>query len=408
MSFNSCARAQSRCLGWLYGASAALLALTLCLGGCPTSGGSGQSGLGSPGLTGATGPEGPTGATGREGATGLTGANGPEGPTGPAGSTGPEGPPGATGPTGPTGPDGQLRIYGDGSAGKLSVTTTSSLLTLVPSGNFQFTDVTIDAGVDLAVPSGTCIRCTGTFTNHGTVLVNIGEISGGQGNGAGVALLSAGNGASGPSLDLVPGGPGGVGLSADEARLFLVVTPHAGGAGGGRFEVGLAPGGAGGGEVVVLARGGVVNSTTGVIRADAENAAFVGTAGGAGGIIILASPTSVTNAGLLVTHGGNGVDAYAAGNICPGGGGGGGIVHLISPSIPSAGGTVDVAGGTGGAGAAGNSGTRYSGAGGGACGGNGGYGGEAYGAPGTFLGGAGNGNAGYSFETLEDPTALFQ
>jgi hypothetical protein len=407
MSFDSCAPLKSRCLEWLCqwgslrGFSAVLLALTLCLGGCPTSGGNGQSGLGNPGLTGATGPEGPTGATGPEGATG------PSGPTGLEGPTGPEGPTGATGPTGPTGADGQLRIYGDGSAGKLSVTATSSLLTLVPSGNLQFTDVTIDAGVDLAVPSGTCIRCTGTFTNNGAVLVNIGEVSGGQGNGAGVALLSAGNGVSGPSLNLVPGGPGGVGLLADEARLFLVITPHAGGAGGGRFEDNPLPGGAGGGEVVVLARGGIVNSATGVIRADAENAAFAGTAGGAGGIIILASPASVANAGLLSARGGNGMDAAGTYNIAPGGGGGGGIVHLISPSIPAAGGTVDVAGGTGGAGATGTSGTRYSGAGGGACGGNGGYGGEAYGAPGTFLGAAGNGNAGHSLETVEDPTALF-
>jgi hypothetical protein len=73
------------------------------------------------------------------------------------------------GPPGPPGTDGQLRIYGDGSAGGVKVSATTDLLTLVPNGNFQFDNLTVDATATLNVPSGTVIRCTGTFTDNGSI-----------------------------------------------------------------------------------------------------------------------------------------------------------------------------------------------------------------------------------------------
>jgi len=100
------------------------------------------------------------------------GSDGAEGAAGPQGEMGDEGEMGDKGDKGDQGTDGQLRIYGDGSAGALTVTTDSTLFVDVAAdGNLMFTDVTIDAGVTLRVTSGVVIRCSGTFTNNGTVTV---------------------------------------------------------------------------------------------------------------------------------------------------------------------------------------------------------------------------------------------
>jgi hypothetical protein len=378
MNFTSYAEREAQLTGWMRqsfsrrGAIAALLVVTLCLGGCPL--------------------------------LSLEGPTGPTGPTGPQGATGPAGP---TGATGPAGAGSQLGIYGDGSAGSLAVTASGDLLTLAGSANLQFTDVTIDAGVTLNVPSGAVIRCTGTFTNNGRIEVATSEISGPQGNGPGVAHLPAGNGNSGGALEDVPGGPGGVGLSSGEAVFLLLVTPAAGGAGGGQFSGMLHNGGAGGGGFVVLAAGAIENGAAGVIQADGQDAPSSGAGGGAGGIVILASPTSVVNAGSISAHGGTGADAVSLEIIAGGGGGGGGIVHLISPSITVSAGTIDVAGAAGGASAMGEPLTRFSAGGGGACGGNGGAGGSVIPDPDNTLEAGENGTDGYDLQTVEDPTALF-
>jgi hypothetical protein len=418
MSFDSWAPAKSRCIGWLCqwsslrGASAALLALTLCLGGCPVPGGSGQSGLGNPGLTGATGPEGPTGATGPEGATGLTGANGPEGPTGPAGSTGPEGPPGATGPTGPTGPDGQLRIYGDGSAG--AQTLSGGGLT----GNLQFTDLTIASGATVDVGSGAVIRCTGNFTNDGTLVVAKVEDGGFTANGPidpstviypiepanpGWAARIASNGATAINFGPAPGGVGGTALSPIDAPFLLEPGPIGGGGGG---NSGIGGGGPGGGALVILVAGTVTNS--GSILANGFSGSG-NSGGGAGGIIIIASPTSITNTGTLGAHGGPSQDVtmFANGVYGSGGGGGGGIVHLLAPTVTA--GTVDVAGGLAGAVPAAPVSEQFhvGGGGGGAMGGSGGSGGQVpAGNPAQPQKGT-NGLAGQLIVDQFDPTALF-
>jgi hypothetical protein len=137
------------------------------------------------------------------------------------------GPAGPTGPTGPTGENGQLRIFSDGSAGVLAVTTGASLLGRVPDATFQFTDATISAGAIRTVPSGTLLRCTGTFTNNGTIVVQTGERCGDQVNNPGVAHLPADNGGSGPDTDDLGARAGGIGLTTGEAIFLLDVNPAA-------------------------------------------------------------------------------------------------------------------------------------------------------------------------------------
>src|SRR5690606_15190715 len=117
---------------------------------------------------GPAGPEGPEGPAGPPGPQGGTGPAGPPGPEGSAGPAGPQGEPGAPG------ADGQLRIYGDGSAGHLVVSEDSALLDHEPDGNYQFASVTIESGATLSVVSGITIRCLGAFTNHGTIEVGTG------------------------------------------------------------------------------------------------------------------------------------------------------------------------------------------------------------------------------------------
>src|SRR5262245_28730335 len=84
--------------------------------------------------------------------------------------TGPQGEPGDQGAAGAPGADGSVRVYGNGSAGARTISADESWLEGGnPPANIQFTNFTIDAGVTLIIPSGTVIRCTGTFTNNGTL-----------------------------------------------------------------------------------------------------------------------------------------------------------------------------------------------------------------------------------------------
>src|SRR5262245_37476721 len=86
------------------------------------------------------------------------------------GEFGAAGTPGTPGTPGAAGADGQLRIYGNGSAGARAIATDEDW-TLTPVDDPQFTDFTVNAGVTLTVPSGTVIRGTGTFTNNGKIVV---------------------------------------------------------------------------------------------------------------------------------------------------------------------------------------------------------------------------------------------
>ncbi len=324
------------------------------------------------------------------------------------GQQGPPGPDGAQGPPGPQGAAGQPDIYGNGSAGARVIDTSGLHFN---DSNLQYTDFTIAPNTSVFFPSGVIIRCTGTFTNNGSIFVERGaegvqrDTFGGvdvvtPAPEAGISRLGSTFGELGDNSVVRLGGHAGVGLGTDASRYVLSPGTKAGGAGTGTFG---APGGDGGGSFTVLAKTAIVNAAGAEIDARGGANLASGCAGGGGGVVILASPGSVTNNGSIDCRGGPG--ASSGSDIAAGGGGGGGIVHILSPSIPGNG-PIDVSGGTGGQ-ALGPiaAGLRSGGGGGGACAGDGGEGGDV-----STSGNAGNGfngDAGEKFFDFLDPTALF-
>jgi hypothetical protein len=320
---------------------------------------------------------------------------------------GAQGPTGPTGATGPAGADGSLRVYGDGSANAREISTDTTL----NDSNLMYTDFTVNPGVTLTVASGTVIRCTGQFINQGTIAVSPGAFGGlyalFPGNSPpygvspahpGISIRAAGLGAYGNSNVVQSGGYGGVGLTEVEARALRYPGTNAGGAGGGSSSVG----GRGGGSLTVLCQNGITNQ--GTIEADGRAAEAGG--GGGGGVIILASATSVTSgAGSAISA--NGASGAAATTSTGGGGaGGGGIIHLMAPTVTTAGATISVGGGTGAdASESVTSSPRFAGGGGGASGGNGSAGATMIGASTSQV--TQGGSAGHSLISLLDPTSLF-
>lgn len=331
---------------------------------------------------------------------------------------GPVGISGINGVDGQDGADGALRIYGDGSAGALTISVNTSWVTSPPStANLQFSSVTINPGVTFTVPSGLVFRVKGVFQNGGTL-----RVSEGAGIGAvtcnGDCNFAHGELARLPAHPGVTSSPAGCGMTTDntitalgasstvgmpEATARALLNPGVYGGGGG-MQDGLFfsfPGG--GGTVVVLAEGGIVNS--GGITANGRSQGLTGSSGSGGGIVILASKTSVSNSGDIQAKGS---DALAGGfRIGNGGGGGGGIIHLLAPSISNTG-TTSVAGGSGrpalpvgGVSTA----IRTGGCSGGASGGAGGQGGHV--SPNGSGGASEAGDSGYVFESTLDPTAMF-
>jgi hypothetical protein len=289
----------------------------------------------------------------------------------------------------------------------------SGAIPAVDVPNLQFTDFTVNNGITLTVPSGTVIRCSGTFTNNGTIDVATGSVGSNRGGGGGVdastqglaeavahpgvTRRSAGNGEIGDNNNQQSAGFGGPGLDRLQARLILMPGVNGGG-GGGRGLSGS--GSAGGGTIVVLARTGIVN--TGNIFASGASA---GGGGGGGGIVILASMTSINHAGGFINClGGDGANSTSTEAAC--GGGGGGIIHFLAPAITSAG-VTNTASGIGGFTSTLVSGARRAGgAGGGGCGGDGGTGSNITDMAGN-QGGPSSPSGGYIFSTTVDPTSLF-
>lgn len=311
---------------------------------------------------------------------------------------------------------GASRFYGDGSAGALTISAGANWTTTPPTGNnLNFTNVVVDPGQTLTVPAGTTIRCSGTFTNNGTITVNTGATkTGGSFNTLSEVPYNGKNAKEGnPGDSIIPasapywhnafstfpleveGGTGGLSIPQTLAASSFNSFRIGGGSGSG-YSVG-----AGGGLLKIYCNGAVINA--GTINANGANASS-SSGGGGGGIVILASQTSVDNAaGTISATGGDGGNGFSWGGI--GGGGGGGITLLVAPTITSAGGTITVT-----AGSAGTSSTavttnvRIGGGGGGASGGNGGIGGNISST--SVVGTAGAGIAGYSLEIIANPAHM--
>jgi hypothetical protein len=216
------------------------------------------------------------GEKGESGAKGDTGLQGDRGEAGLNGATGSQGPQGLQGAQGPQGSAGELKIFGNGSAG---VRVISSNITLDDS-NPQYESFTIDAGVTLTVHSGTVIRCTGSFVNNGTL-----QVLTASRNSPKYAENGGPPTADPSATDSVPGGLGGNAIDSGVARSLLRPSLLTAGDGNG---VGATPGsGFGGGTLVIMAGISVVNSSGAMIIADGESAATLSAGGGAGGLVIL-------------------------------------------------------------------------------------------------------------------------
>ncbi len=267
-----------------------------------------------------------------------------------------------------TPPVSAVDFYGDGSDGILDVAADTQLQPLR-----NHTDVLIRAGVTVTVPSGTTIRCRGSFENRGTIVVLPGSPGGGTPFAtlslgaqleAAAATVERGDSFAAPhvpaALNLQPvgGAKGGVGIG--NAAYALPLSHYRHGGGGGSGTLGCL-GGDGGGLLRVIARGRVSNG--GTIRAKGGSPTFNrtglvggeggGGGGGGGGIVILASGTSVDNSAPANVNGpaapgtvdvGGGAGGTADPNGGGGGGGGGGLVVFCAPTVPSNG-TTNLFGG---------------------------------------------------------------
>jgi|SRR5215831_4209619 len=301
---------------------------------------------------------------------------------------------------------------GDGSAGNLTVSANASW-SATPPVNPNFANIVINNGQTLTVPAGTTIRCSGAFTNNGTLSVDPGAVS--DGNFDALSFLPAPSGfltsvahpgdTPGPATlgsqdntgnQALGGGQGGKAIPRATAQTSFSNFRFGGGSGAGYDN----QGNAGGGLVRIYCEGAIQN--VGTINAQGQNGGNSTIAGGGGGIVVLASRSAVTNSGTINVAGGNGSGSASWGGN--GGGGGGGIVIMISPTAPVLG-TANLAGGTGATSATAVAGVaRTGGAGGGGSGGAGGAGGSV--TSGGTPSNATNGGVGYSILMTLDPISI--
>ena len=312
--------------------------------------------------------------------------------------------------TGQQGEDGTLGVYGDGSAGPLTLAAGFNEFLVTPPGgnNLQFTTCDIPASSTLTVPSGTIIRCSESANIAGSLTV-MAPSNGGRalGTSTGTATLFGSMQAPGTGISLRPagvgelaranagfnnitGGLGGTGYSSgysgDPGRFLasLLRVAHLSGGGGaapsGAGSIASSEGGRGGGSVIIIAKKTITIS--GIITADAfSTSSFLihGAGGGGGGVVILAAGTSIafSGSGAVQARGSNGDQSGTS--VGPGGGGGGGVIQYISASVPTiTSANSQVTGGSGGASTGSgitSTGLRQGGGGGGGSAGSGGDGG---------------------------------
>lgn len=254
---------------------------------------------------------------------GVLGCSGSQGPQGEPGAPGPRGATGAQGPKGEKGDrgdPGELRLYGDGSAGDLTISANANWTTPPPPNlNLNFGTLTLAAGVELIVPTGTISRCAYACIIEGRIVVATGAAGASVDYTTstsnlprigpahpGIALDHAASGERGSGA--LGGGPGAVGLSS--LLTSLAVRPgHLGGGGGGGASAGTTSGASsapGGGALTTLGRNGVELRSGGEIVARGGFLASAGSGGGGGGIVMLVSASIVSHSGNIDVSGGAG------------------------------------------------------------------------------------------------------
>lgn len=250
-------------------------------------------------------------------------------------------------------------FYGSGSCGDLTIAESTSL----ENPGCQYRNITIQAGATLSVVSGSIIRCTGSFTNNGTITVAPGVI-GGQIEGiSSLAIVpamqpahpgnSTGSAGSGSivssSTGTAVGGTRSQGNNGSSSGM-LVPALIGGGGGGAAYS----PGGRGGGALTVLCKGLINN--VGTISAAGQAGPGIGSGGGAGGVVTLASQTRVVQTGTVSVVGGVGGNSTSLLNlgdgsllaVSAGGGGAGGLIQIFAPDLGIVGGANLVSGGSAG------------------------------------------------------------
>jgi hypothetical protein len=216
--------------------------------------------------------------------------------------------------------------------------TTSTTLTLPPSGVFNFTTINIPSGVTVtftrnAANTPVILLATGNVTINGTIDVNAQPAAAfGRPGRGGPGGFDGGAGADG-----VTTGGGGAGLGAGGGAGGS--TAGSGGGGGGFGTAGTS--GSGSGGVAGAAYGSpalrpILGGSGGGGGATVAASASGGGGGGGGGAILIASSTSIAvNSGSTIrADGTNGGDSCGQSANCgAGGGGSGGAIRLIAPTI---------------------------------------------------------------------------
>ena len=212
--------------------------------------------------------------------------------------------------------------------------------TLPPSGVFNYTTVTIPAGVTVryarnAANTPVTILATGDVTINGTISVN-----GNSGAAASATLFL-------PTLGGT-GGPGGFSGGNGGVRNGVLGTAGQGPGGGRQAAPGLfnADGGVYGAQstfVALIPLFGGSGGGGGTMSAGTFGLAAAGAGGGGAGAILIASSTKITVAGAITANGG-GFGSGSSGGTDTGSGGSGGAIRLVAPQLAGAG-TVRADGG---------------------------------------------------------------
>jgi hypothetical protein len=293
---------------------------------------------------------------------GATGAKGDRGDTGATGATGAPGEPGQNGAIGSSANLEEL-VYGVEGGEDITYSNTTGQNTYI-APTIPYRNITINNNVTLVVPSGSTVRCTGTFTNNGTIVSfddyanEGGSAAAGTSDSTTIDVLRsnyrpnlfgtiASNGEVGRAGGTISGGSRSRGLTfqSEDLRIAETIWNPPGTACGLGGMGGRTPSDCGG-SFRIISKEELVNN--GEIQAHGRQGS-IGAGGSSGGIVILASKVSVINTGSIDVRGGNG--GSSSSDSAAGGGGGGGLIRMIAPIVNSqAGGdaTINVDGGSAG------------------------------------------------------------